>query len=383
MNALRVALRVVLISCILPWCTSNADSWGKTTEELAHIGLIAPLSGPLSDFGWSMLRGARIRMGDATDQALRATRGVRLIALDDEGNAIGARRVAESISGRPSMVAAIGHLTTAGTLAAIPIYNAAQLIHISPVATGEDMAKVSSPYTFRTILSEGEQASSLADYMSRTLRTKRVALLFEASALGNLLRNSFLRRSWERGLSVQSISVGPNPFANLTEAITRALAVRGGAIFVAGGPELAGLLVRKLAQGPHRPPVFGTYRLVSNEFLELAGKYSKGTRAAHPCVWGPDFKRGRDIRKRYERQFKYRLDWVAIYAYDAVDLLLWAIEKAGTNPPSVRRALEDLNSRSKALHGLAGPIWFDSNRSLARDVTVAMYTGSAWKLQER
>jgi len=383
MNAQKVALRVILISCILMWSTSDEDSWGKNTEEPARIALIAPLSGPLSDFGWSMLRGARIRMGDSKNRGLGESRNARLMVLDDKGDAGGARRVAESISSHRSMVAAIGHLTTSCTLAAIPIYNAAQIIHISPVATGEGMARVSSPYTFRTILSEGEQASSLADYMSRTLRIKSVALVFEESPLGHVLRNSFLHRSRERGLSVQSISVEHNPFTNLAKAITTALAVRAGAIFVAGGPELAALLVRKLPEDARRPPVFGTYRLVSEEFLELAGKYSKGTRAVHPCVWNSNFKRGEDLRENYERQFKYRLDWVAIYTYDAIDLLLWAIEKAGANPHSIRRAVKDLNSAGNALPGLAGPIWFKPKGSLARDVTVAMYTGSGWKLQQR
>jgi len=76
------------------------------------------------------------------------------------------------------------------------------------------------------------------------------------------------------------------------------------------------------------------------------------------------------------------MDWVAVQTYDAVDLLLRVIERAGTRAHSIRRGLQDLNSTSNALPGLAGPIWFNANGSLARGITVAAYTDSGWKLRE-
>ena len=87
------------------------------------------------------------------------------------------------------------------------------------------------------------------------------------------------------------------------------------------------------------------------------------------------------MKTRYEREFKRTMDWVAVQAYDAVDLLLWAIERAGTDANSIRQVLQDLTS-TNALPGLAGPIWFNSNGSLARGVTVAACTGSGWKVRE-
>ena len=151
---------------------------------------------------------------------------------------------------------------------------------------------------------------------------------------------------------------------------------------MAVGPELAALIVRELPEKVRSPLAFGTYRIISEEFLELAGRHSAKILAAHPCVWRSDFKKGRDLKTRYEREFKRTMDWVAVQAYDAVDLLLWAIERAGTDANSIRQVLQDLTS-TNALPGLAGPIWFNSNGSLARGVTVAVYTGSGWKLREQ
>jgi branched-chain amino acid transport system substrate-binding protein len=376
------ALKVVLISCILLSCTSEKESSDKESKGSIFIALAAPLSGPLSEFGWSMVRGARMRIGNGKDETVCTGRSVKLMVLDDKGDATQALRLAKNISGYQSIVAVIGHLTTGCTLAAIPVYNSAGLIQISPVATGDDLKRIKSPYTFRTILSESEQAMSLADYVYRTIDVKKVIVVCEGSSLGDLLKNSFLLRSREIGLSVETIPVQGNSLPDLTETIDKILTMKPGGIFLAGGPELAALIVRELPEKVRSPLVFGTYRIISEEFLELAGKHSTKILAAHPCVWRSDFIKGRDMKMRYERKFKHTMDWVAVQAYDTVGLLLWAIERAGRNAHSIRRVLQDLNSSSNALPGLAGPVWFNSNGSLARGVAVAGYTGSGWKLRE-
>ena len=375
------SLKVFLISCILLSCTSGEELANRSQRPI-YIALVAPLSGPLSEFGWSMLRGGRMRIEEGKDKTPGNGRVVKLIALDDRGNARQAIRLATNMSSHQSIVVVIGHLTTVCTLSAIPVYDSAQRILISPGATGDDLERIKSPYVFRTILSESQQARSLADFMYRTIDKKEVALICEDSPLGNRLRNSFISRSKEIGLCAKDILVGSDPFPNLSEAIDKIITLQAGAIFLAGGPRLAALIVRKWPEKIDRPLIFGTYRLISEEFSEVAGRHNRGILAAHPCVWRSDFEKGRDIKERYEKKFKYGMDWLAMQAYDALDLVLWAIGKSGMDPDSIRDALQGLNSKNHSLPGLAGPIYFNANGSLARDVTVASYTGGGWKIRE-
>jgi len=329
-----------------------------------------------------MLRAGRMRLDEEKNRRLRNGIAVKLLALDDKGNAAEALQLTRTVTDNQSMVAVIGHLTTTCTLAALPVYNSSQLIHISPIATGEDLEHITAPFTFRTILSEGSQAMSLADYIHRKTDVKKVAVLYENTPFGNLLRDSFIRKGGDRGLSAETIGVTGNSLAAVSEATKRALTMKAGAVFLAARPELAAAIVRELPQGIDRPLVFGTYRLVSEEFLQLSGTSSQGILAAHPCAWSSDFKRGMVVKRRYEREFKHTMDWVAVQTYDAVDLLLWAIERAGANASSIRSALLDIDSYSRARPALAGPIYFNTSGSLARDVSVAVYTGSGWVLRD-
>jgi branched-chain amino acid transport system substrate-binding protein len=373
---------MVFVSCILVLCTSQTTYAHEQDTIKAYIALVAPLSGPLSEFGWSMLRAGRMRLDEDEDRGLRNAIGVKLLVLDDKGNAARALQLTRTVADNQSVVAVIGHLTTTCTLAALPVYNSSQLIHISPIATGEDLEHITAPFTFRTILSEGSQAMSLADYIHRNTDVKKVAVLHESTPLGNLLRDSFIRKCEDRGLSAESIGVTGNSLASVSEVTKRVLTMKAGAVFLAARPELAAAIVRELPQGIDRPLVFGTYRLVSEEFLQLSGTSSRGILAAHPCAWSSDFKRGMAVKRRYETEFKHTMDWVAIQTYDAVDLLLWAIERAGADAPSMRSTLQEIDSLTRARPGLAGPIYFNSSGSLAREVSVAVYTGSEWVLRE-
>jgi ABC-type branched-subunit amino acid transport system substrate-binding protein len=383
MNRMIFTVISILVPCFLLLFNSGVEGdEGKRNQRPIYIAIVVPLSDSLAEFGRSMVRGGRMRADEDANQSHPHGSPVKLLTLDDRGEATDAVRLAEHIKYHPSIVAVIGHLTTGCTLSAIPAYSVAGLPLISPVATGGDLDTVKSPYVFRTILSETQQVISLARYIYKTMGKITVALLYEDSPLGNQLKKSFLLKSKEIGLPVKPIVIESNPFPNINEAIHEIAMLKAGAIISASGAQLTSLVVRKWPENIDKPLIFGTYRLVSEEFMQLVGNQSKGIMAAHPCIWDSSFHKGREIRDRYEKKWKYNMDWIAGQTYDAVDLVLWAIRKSRSQPDSVRDALKSLNAIDRSLPGLAGPIYFNRNGSLAREVTVAVYTGRGWKLKK-
>jgi branched-chain amino acid transport system substrate-binding protein len=372
------ALSVLSLLCLPPVYAYQDNG----NQRPIFIALVAPFSGPLAEYGRSMLRGARTRGNEGGDHSHPHARPVRLIALDDGGDPARAMQLAGHIASHPSIVAVVGHLTTTCTLAAIPCYHDARLTIISPAAAGNDLDTVESPYLFRTILSERQQATSLARHIHRTMGKVTVALVFEDSNPGIQLKKAFLFAAEAEGLSVKSFSMGRNPFAPLSDTLHTIALLRPEALFVAGGSRLAALILRKWPKGIDKPMIFGTYRLIFEEFRELVGDQERGIMAAHPSAWRPDFQRGAEIRARHEKRWKYRMDWLAAQAYDAADLLFWAIREAGSNLNALSDALRGLNSKKHALPGLAGPIYFNPNGSLAREVTVTEYTNGQWRLKK-
>jgi branched-chain amino acid transport system substrate-binding protein len=361
---------------------SGHASETKGDQGPIFIAIVAPFSGPLAECGLSMLRGARLREDEGGDQSAPPGKAVRLIALDDRGESTRAMQLAERIACHPSIVAVVGHLTTGCTLSAIPYYHAARLTTISPAAAGNDLDSVKSPYLFRTILSERQQAISLARSIHRTMGKVTVALVYEDSSLGTQLKNAFLLTGEELGLSVKSFPMENNPSAGLHNALHTIALLRPEALFSAGGSRQTALILRKWPEGMDKPVIFGTYRLISEEFRELVGDEQRGIMAAHPSIWTSDYHRATETRARYEKTWKSRMDWLAAQAYDAVDLLLWAIRESGSNLNSLTEVLMGLDSKKHALPGLAGPIYFNRDGSLARGASVSEYIDGRWRLRK-
>jgi branched-chain amino acid transport system substrate-binding protein len=355
----------------------------KGDQRPIFIAIVAPFSGPLAEYGRSMLRGARLRMDEEEDQSHPNRKEVRLIALNDRGEPTRALKLAENMAGNSSIAAVVGHLTTGCTLSAIPLYHAARLTTISPVATGNDLDSAKSPYLFRTILSEGQQATSLAGYIHGTLAAETVALLYDESTLGAQLKNAFIPAAEEIGLSVKSFSMGTNPTARLQDVLHEIALLEPEALFVSGGLRSAAQILRIWPEGIERPVILGTQRLISEQFRELIGDQQRGIMAAHPSIRASDFQRATDTKARYEKTWKYHMDWLAAQAYDAVDLLLWAIGESGSNLHSLNEVIRGLDSKKHALPGLAGPLYFSRDGSLAREVTVAEYSDGRWRLAKR
>jgi len=382
----QIIARIIPVLGLL-YLMSLASGYASETnggQRPIYISIVAPFSGPLAESGYSMLRGARLRMDEQGDQAYLNGKAVRLIALDDRGEPARARQLAGNIAAHPSIAAVIGHLTTKCILAAVPFYHAARLVTVSPVAGGNDLDAVTSPYLFRTILSENQQAISLARYIQKTRDGKTpTALLYEESELGTELKKSFLLGAKQVGLTVQSFSLGTKPFDRLPHALDAVILLKPKALFVAGGSHSAALISRQWPEDAPKPAIVGTYRLISKEFIELLGNRQEKIIAAHPCIWSSDCQKGVDARLQYEKTWKYRMDWLAAQTYDAVDLLLWAIRESGSNVGSLNAILKTLNSKKHALPGLAGPIYFNRDGSLARQVTVAEYVNGRWRLKKR
>jgi branched-chain amino acid transport system substrate-binding protein len=361
---------------------SGYASDAKGDQRPIFIAVVAPFSGPLAEYGHSMLRGATLRGNEQRDQLDPNTKEVKLIALDDRGEPDRAMKLAENMAGHPLIAAVVGHLTTGCTLSAMPYYHGSRLITVSPIATGSDLDGISSPYFFRTILSERQQAIGLARYIQGNMGIGMAILIYEESALGAQLKDAFLPAAEGIGLSVKPFPMGDAPETSLQAILQEIATLKPEAVFVSGGLHSAAQIIRLWPEGMKRPIILGTQRLISEEFRQLVGDQQKGIMAAHPNIWKPDFQRATETRARYEKKWKYRMDWLAVQAYDAVDLLLWAIKETGSNLNALNDTIRDLNSKKYALPGLAGPLYFTSDGSLAREVSVAEYVEGIWRLKK-
>jgi branched-chain amino acid transport system substrate-binding protein len=103
--------------------------------------------------------------------------------------------------------------------------------------------------------------------------------------------------------------------------------------------------------------VFGSYRTIGDELIQMAGTAAEGFEAVYPYDPSRHDQKWADFNQHFEARFHEQPDHFAALAYDAMQVLLDAICRAGLNKGRIRDALTGVTSYK----GVTGDMGFDPN----------------------
>jgi len=94
--------------------------------------------------------------------------------------------------------------------------------------------------------------------------------------------------------------------------------------------------------------------VITDRFLKIAGPAAEGVIAS--CPWNPESKDPVYLafKERYQKRYGVPPETYAAHAYDGMNMLIEAIEKAGLNKAKIRDALDEY--RIHPYHGVTGTI---------------------------
>ena len=218
-------------------------------------------------------------------------------------------------------------------------------------------------------LDDRQQGYTLADYVFKKLQLKRIGVIRTNSRYGRIGVEKFndeARRMGHQVMLEVKFERGDKDFTNQLRML-RDAKIQG--VVVWGEAADAGLILKQMRAIGMNQPVFGGSRLAYPQLLEIAGPAAEGTvvtTTLDPTRRDPKWLAFRDAyRKRFNEE---PIDYSA-YAYDGMNILLAAIERAGLNRGRIMDALRDYQMRS--YDGVAGKAFFDHTLNNISPVTMA------------
>jgi branched-chain amino acid transport system substrate-binding protein len=343
-------------------CGDGADS--------VVIGLAGPFSEPHAQ---SMQLAAELAVSEINRAGGVRGRMLELAMRDDSGRAAVSGLVARSLYDDPSVVAVIGHLSSAATLTAGPIYNggANPLPQISPSASSPEISSL-GPYTFRVCPTDAVHGSRLADWARHSLGARTAAIVFENDAYGRGLSAAFRESFTLNGGHI----VTEDPFTagipSFEPYFTR-LRVLGGAevLLIAGTPGSSARILATLDSVGLRPAILGGDGITG---VERDGADAEGVFISTHYLADAPAARNEAFVAAYRQAFgESTLDHRGAATYDIVHLLVRAIEAVGTSRSRLRQYLAGVGTRSETFSGVTGQISFSNHGDLINgDVTIAV-----------
>ncbi len=126
--------------------------------------------------------------------------------------------------------------------------------------------------------------------------------------------------------------------------LERIVALRPEAVITYGNAVESGLILKQLRELGSTAWFLGSDRMVSLEFLELAGDPVDKVAAGYPYDPETDEPRQASFRRDFRERFGDDPETYAAHAYDGMSLVLDAVEKAGLNRARIRDELAAVRS---------------------------------------
>jgi branched-chain amino acid transport system substrate-binding protein len=316
--------------------TASTSTAATSDELVVKIGAAAPLTGPQAHIGKDNENGTRMAIDDANAKGVTiAGKKVHfeLLSEDDQTDPKTATIVAQKLVDA-KVNGVIGHLNSGTSIPASSIYSKNGIPQISPSATAVKFTAQGYKTAFRVMTNDAQQGKALGEFATKVLAGKSIAVIDDRTAYGQGLADEFAKAAEASGAKIITREYTTDKAVDFTAVLTSIKGKQPDLLFFGGMDPQGVPMVKQLrALGMKTQFMMGDGGYTP-KLIELAGEAVEGTYASLPGVPLDNMPSGRDFAKRYEARFHQPIQLYAPYCYDAVNVLIAAMQKAGSAEPA-------------------------------------------------
>lgn len=393
----NLLLAVVILTCVFPFSNIKGQekplNYGKATDELfpyekfqkaykyhflepvqfygagrdklppidlkeVRIGFLGPLNGSVMvPQGLQMLQGATLAIEEANKKG--GYNGLPFVLLPHNDAGLWGAAANEVVKMDDEKVWAF--LGSIDDIVSHVALRATLKVEILMICTGNPdptYSETNIPWTLRVISDDRQSGYALVNYIFKKKGHSRVSVLRANNRYGRAGIMEFTDAALRLGHPLvieERFLDGETDFKKQLEVIKKS---SPDAIVLWGNAKECALILQQIRALGMMQPVFGSDRMVSPEFLTIAGKLAEGI--VSTCQYNPkaDNPKLKAFQSNYYKRFVQEPDVFAAHAYDGMSIIIEAIRKAGLNRVLIRDILLDLKT-FQGYQGVTGKIIFD------------------------
>lgn len=363
---LLVVSVVMIASLVLTACSTDTGSKSSSGGDKIYIAHAGPITGDSAQFGDMKTKAIQLAIEELNEKGGINGKEVELLIGDDTSNPKEAPNVAQKLAQDNRVLAVIGHWNSSCTLAARGIYNDAGVPLLAD-SVNKALTDGTTPTAYRVSLTDTAQAESLAKYAYEKLGKRKAAILYTANDFGTGLMEDFDRAFKEIGGEViASETYFEGQTKDFSPQLTKIKEENPDLLFIAGYYVETALIAQQSQEIGLDVQMLGTEGISSEELIKLGGEAVEGIIFAgffHPDVEFPGTK---EFVEAFRSEYEKEPDTYAALAYDSAKLIFAAIEENGESREGIMQFLDEVND----FPGVAGPISFDENHDVVRNIVV-------------
>ena len=375
---MQVKLNVIVAAALV---TLGAGAFAQ--DAVVKIGHVGPTSGGIAHLGKDNENGARMAIDELNAKGVSiGGKKVKfeLVPEDDagdpkQGTAVAQKLVDSKVNG------VIGHLNSGTSIPASKVYSDAGVPQISPSATNPKFTRNGYKTTFRVVADDVHLGGTLGRYAVKELHGKSIAVIDDRTAYGQGVAEEFEKAVKASGGSVAERQFTTDKATDFTAILTAVKAKKPDVVFYGGMDAVAGPMIRQMKQLGITAKFMGGDGICSGELPKLAAGAMADGQVICAEAGGVEGKQkvGMDeFKKKFKAKFNTDVQIYAPYVYDAVNVMVAAMVKAGSAEPA--KYLPVL-AKTENFHGVTGDISFD-NKGDVKNGALTLFTYKGDKREE-
>ncbi len=357
---------------------------GACAQDLVvKIGHVGPTSGGIAHLGKDNELGARMAIDDLNAKGVTIggkKAKFELVPEDDagdpkQGTAAAQKLVDSKVNG------VVGHLNSGTSIPASKVYADAGIPQISPSATNPKFTRSGHKTTFRVVADDVHLGGTLGRYAVKELKGQSIAVIDDRTAYGQGVAEEFEKAVKAAGGNISERQFTTDKSTDFTAILTAVKDKKADVVFYGGMDAVAGPMIRQMKQLGLNAKFVGGDGICSSELPKLAAGAMADGQVICAEAGGVEGKQKIGMEKfkaSFKKKFNLDVQIYAPYVYDAVNVMVAAMVKAGSADPA--KYLPVL-AKTDNYHGVTGDISFDDKGDI-RNGALTLFTYKGEKREE-
>ncbi|MFT6591943.1 MAG: branched-chain amino acid transport system substrate-binding protein [Rhodoferax sp.] len=372
---MQVNLKITVMAAMASIAAGSGVAMAQ--DMVVKIGHVAPMSGAQATYGRDNENGARMAIEDLNAKGVMIGGKkvkLELVAEDDAADPRQGAAVAQKLCDA-KVNGVVGHLNSGTTIPASKIYNDCGIPMVTPSATNPALTKPGYKTTFRLLANDNALGAGLALLAADGLKLKRIAVIDDRTAYGQGVADVFKKTAAANGIEIVDEQFTTDKSVDFMSILTAIKAKNPDGVFFGGMDAQAGPMLRQMEQlGLSDAKFFGGDGICTNDLIrQTAGaKTLENVICAEGGSSLAKMPGGATWKQRYDAKYPGQFQVYAPYVYDAVHVLVDAMQRAGSADPKVYLSkLADTNYK-----GITTNVQFEPNGELKNpSITLYSYKG--------
>lgn len=373
---MQVKLNVFVGAAVLALAGTATTAFAQ--DMVVKIGHVGPTSGAIAHLGKDNEMGAKMAIDELNAKGVMIggkKAKFELLAEDDaadpkQGTAVAQKLVDAKVNG------VIGHLNSGTTIPASKVYSDAGVPQISPSATNPKYTRNGYKTAFRLVADDAHLGGTLGRYAVNTLKAKSIAVVDDRTAYGQGVAEEFEKAVKAAGGSIAERQFTTDKATDFTAILTAIRAKKPDVVFFGGMDAVAGPMIRQMKQLGINAKFLGGDGICGAELPKLAAGAMADGQVVCAEAGGVEGEQKAGMEKfkvDFKKKFNADVQIYAPYVYDAVNVMVAAMVKAGSAEPA--KYLPVL-AATDGYKGVTGTISFDSKGDIKNGaLTLFTYNG--------